>query len=162
MSNVKTQKKVTEFQAVANTIIKMVDDNYTLTNTFDPAKILVGGICNSLHDFFIPNAEEWEEKMTDKVQALNEHKSTKKEQDQENAGDTQTRQDKINLQDAIDNTRENFATAQEGLAVATDKIKQLKLMLTEMRAVYQNSFQETWLPSKDKKKNVVLPKRLSK
>ena len=161
MSNVKTQKKVTEFQAVADTIIRMIDDNYTLTNTFDPARILVAGICNSLHDFFIPNAEEWEEKMTDKVQALNEYKSTKKEQDQEIAGDTQTRQDKINLQDAIENTRENLGTAQEELTVANKKVKQLKLMLTEMAHVYELTFKETWIP-KNEQKTSALPKRLSK
>ena len=162
MSNVKTQKKVTEFQAVADSIIRMVDDNYTLTNTFDPAKILVGGICNSLHDFFIPNAKEWEEKCVSKVQQLNEHKDTKRESDQEIAGDTQTRQDKINLQDAIDNTRENLGSAQEAVAIASQKITQLETMLTEMSAVYEDTFKEKWVPSKDKKKNVVLPKRLSK
>jgi len=160
---IKSKKpKVTEFQAVADTIIKMVDDNYIVTNSFDPAKILVGGICNSLHDFFIPNAESWHERCVTKAQELNELKDTKREQDQEIAGDTQTRQDKINLQDAIDNTRENFATAQEDVAVAKKKIEQLETMLEEMSAVYQTSFQETWVPSKDKKKNVQLPKRLQK
>ena len=156
------QKKVTEFQAVADSIIKMVDDNYTLTNTFDPAKILVGGVCNSLHDFFIPNAKEWEEKCVSKVQELNEHADTKRESDQEIAGNTQTRQDKINLQDAIDNTRENLGTAQEAVTVASEKITQLETMLEEMSAVYEDTFKEKWVPSKDRKKNVVLPKRLSK
>ena len=31
-----------------------------------------------------------------------------------------------------------------------------------MSAVYENTFKEKWVPSKDKKRNVVLPKRLSK
>lgn len=162
MVKVLRKANATEFQAVADSIVKMVDDNYTLTNTFDPAKILVGGICNSLHDFFIPNAKEWEEKCVSKVQQLNEYKDTKRESDQEIAGNTQTRQDKINLQDAIDNTRENLGTAQEEVAVAVAKIASLETMLVEMRAVYENTFKEKWVPSKDKKKNVVLPKRLSK
>ena len=152
--------KVTEFQAVADSIIKMVDDNYTLTNKFDPARILVSGICNSLHDFFIPNAKEWVEKCTDKVQALNEYKTTKKEQDQEIAGDTQTRQDKINLQDAIENTRENLGSAQEELTVANKKVEQLELMLTEMKAVYEWTFKVTWFPKTEKGSE--LPERLSK
>lgn len=155
------QAKVTEFQAVADSIIKMVDDNYTLTNKFDPARILVSGICNSLHDFFIPNAKEWVEKCTDKVQAFNEHQDTKRESDQEIAGNTQTRQDKINLQSAIENTRENLGSAQEELAVANKKVEQLELMLTEMKAVYEWTFKETWVPKTEKKESA-LPERLSK
>ena len=54
------------------------------------------------------------------------------------------------------------ASAQEEVAVAVSKIASLETMLVEMSAVYENTFKEKWVPSKDKKRNVVLPKRLSK